>query len=237
MLVLSGCTNTDPITSESTGIWNHFFVYPFSWLILLVAKVTFGNFGLAIILVTIMIRILILPLMIKQVKSSVAMRALQPQMEKIRKKYKNPKDPAQAQKMQAETMALYQKNGVNPLSGCLPALIQMPILMAFYYAIRRTPEIASQQFLWFGLGAPDPSLVLPVLAGLITFLQTKVTPNPAMDQNPSMKMVFYIMPVMIITAGIGLPAVLPLYWVISGVFSVIQTYILYKVYQKPELAK
>ena len=118
--VLSGCSEINqPIDSESTGIWNQYFVYPLSWLITKMAELLGNQFGLSIILVTILVRLLILPLMIKQVKSTKAMQAIQPEMNRLREKYSS-KDAETQQKLQQETMALFQKHGVNPLAGCLP---------------------------------------------------------------------------------------------------------------------
>lgn len=153
IVLLAGCTEINqPITAESEGFWNTYIVYPLSQLITYVANLTNENFGLAIIIVTILIRLLILPLMIKQTKSSKAMQALQPEMQKLREKYSS-KDQKTQQKLQQETMALMQKHGVNPLAGCFPILIQMPILIGFYHAIMRTREIAEHSFLWFDLGS------------------------------------------------------------------------------------
>ncbi|WPS86024.1 membrane protein insertase YidC [Brevibacillus halotolerans] len=235
VLLLSGCSNTAPITSDSPGIWDHFFVYPFSWLIQNVASLTDGNYGLAIVIMTLLIRTLLLPLMMKQMKSGAAMKKLQPQIDKLKKKYSNSnQDPKQAQKMQMEMMELYKASGVNPMAGCLPALVQMPILMAFYFAIRRTPEIADHSFMWFNLGHADPFYILPLLAAATTFFQTMLSMKmtPTMGAN-HMKMFYYMMPIMIFMAGMNLPAALPLYWVVGGVFSLVQTYFLNKVYHVP----
>ncbi|WP_207634113.1 membrane protein insertase YidC [Halalkalibacter urbisdiaboli] len=224
-ITLSGCgASQQPITADSQGIWNHFFVYPMSWIIITVADLLNGNFGLSIIVVTILIRVMLLPLMLKQQKSSRAMQALRPEIEALQKKYgqeEQKKDPKNVQKMQQELMALYQQNGVNPAAGCLPIFIQMPVLMAFYFAIMRTEEIAFHTFLWFDLGNPDPLFILPLIAGLTTFLQVKMTAHQL--QGP-MRMVMYIMPIMIIVAGITLPSALSLYWVVGNLFMIIQTY-------------
>lgn len=222
--LLTGCTEfNEPITKESTGIWNQYFVYPLSWLIIKVADLVGGSFGLSIVLVTILIRFAILPLMIKQTRSSKAMQALQPEMKKLQEKYSS-KDQKTQQKLQQETMALFQKHGVNPFSGCLPLFIQMPILMGFYHAINRTPEIKTQIFLWFELGARDPYFILPLIAGATTYIQQKVMmAGTDAKQNPQMAMMLWMMPLMIIVFAISLPAALPLYWVVGNIFMIIQT--------------
>lgn len=224
IVLLAGCTEINqPITSESEGFWNTYIVYPLSQLITYVANLTNENFGLAIIIVTLLIRLLILPLMIKQTKSSKAMQALQPEMQKLREKYSS-KDQKTQQKLQQETMALMQKHGVNPLAGCFPILIQMPILIGFYHAIMRTREIAEHSFLWFDLGERDPYFILPILAGVFTFIQQKLMMAGTAQQNPQMAMMLWLMPIMIVVFAISFPAALSLYWVVGNLFMIAQTF-------------
>jgi len=224
IVLLAGCTEINqPITAESEGFWNTYIVYPLSQLITYVANLTNENFGLAIIIVTILIRLLILPLMIKQTKSSKAMQALQPEMQKLREKYSS-KDQKTQQKLQQETMALMQKHGVNPLAGCFPILIQMPILIGFYHAIMRTREIAEHSFLWFDLGERDPYFILPILAGVVTFIQQKLMMAGTAQQNPQMAMMLWLMPIMIVVFAVSFPAALSLYWVVGNLFMIAQTF-------------
>ena len=160
--------------------------------------------------------------MIKQTKSSKSMQALQPEIANLKEKYSS-KDPETQKKFQTETMALYQKNGVNPVAGCLPLLIQMPILIGFYHAISRTQAISADSFLWFELGSKDPLYLLPIIAALTTFVQQKIMMADTSGQNPQMKMMLYIMPVMIFVFALKLPAALPLYWIVGNIFMIIQT--------------
>src|SRR5699024_5490759 len=111
------------------------------------------SYGLAIVVVTILVRLLLLPLNIKQLKSSQAMQEVQPELKELQDKYSS-KDVETQQKLQQETMALFQKHNVNPLSGCFPIFIQMPILIAMYHATMRTEAIKAGDFLWFQLGSP-----------------------------------------------------------------------------------
>ncbi|MDC3414912.1 YidC family membrane integrase SpoIIIJ [Aquibacillus sp. 3ASR75-11] len=222
IVLLSGCNQVNqPITPESTGFWNQYFVYPLSWLITYFAELFNGNYGLSIVIVTIVIRTVLLPLNIKQLKSSKAMQDIQPQLQELRQKYSS-KDSKTQQKLQQETMSLFQKNGVNPLAGCFPILIQMPILIGFYQAIMRTEEIKSHSFLWFQLGQPD--YILPIIAAVATFYQQKLmmAGSPA-NQNPQMKMMLYLMPVMIGVFAFFFPSALALYWVVGNIFMVAQT--------------
>ncbi|GEL07560.1 YidC family membrane integrase SpoIIIJ [Salisediminibacterium halotolerans] len=230
VLLMTGCFNIDqPITEGTDGIWDPFFVYPLSWLLTNIAEIANGSYGVAIIFVTILLRILILPLMIKQTKSTKAMQALQPQMTELREKY-SAKDQQTQQKLQQEMMALFQEHKVNPLAGCFPILIQMPILIALYHAIIRTPQInpeivgdaaaTGQTFLWFELGSSDPYFILPLIAGATTFLQQRMM---MVQDNPQMRMLLYIMPVMIMVFASIFPAALALYWVIGNLFMIVQT--------------
>jgi YidC/Oxa1 family membrane protein insertase len=224
LALISGCTQiNEPITPESKGFWNEYIVYPLSWLIKYVANALGGSFGMSIVIVTIFIRLLILPLMIQQTRNAKAMQALQPEIQKLREKYSS-KDMQTQQKLQQEMMLLFQKHGVNPMAGCFPILIQMPILIGFYHAIMRTREIAEHNFLWFDLGEKDPYYILPIVAGITTFIQQKIMMAGAGQQNPQMAMMLWMMPVMIVIFAINFPAALSLYWVVGNIFSIVQTY-------------
>lgn len=229
VMLLAGCTEVrEPITSESTGIWNTIFVYPLSQIIIFFAELLGNSFGLAIIVVTVIVRLLLVPLNVKQLKSSQAMQDIQPEMKKLQEKYKS-KDQATQQKLQQETMELFQKHGVNPLAGCLPIFIQMPILIAMYHAIMRTREMEAEQFLWFALSSPD--YVLPIVAGALTFLQQKLMMSNSSgnsQQAQMMAVMLYMMPIMITVFGFFLPAALTLYWVIGNFFMIAQTILIRK---------
>ncbi|SNZ02234.1 protein translocase subunit yidC [Terribacillus aidingensis] len=227
---LAGCApNSEPITSESTGFWNKYAIFPLSEVIRYFAELFSDNYGLGIIIVTVIIRLILLPLNIKQLKSSRSMQAIQPELKELQKKYSS-KDANTQQKLQQETMQLFQRHGVNPLAGCLPIIVQMPILLAFYQAISRTEAIKEHGFLWVQLGQPDPYFILPIVAGLATFLQQKLmmAGNTAMAANPQMTMMLYIMPVMITVFALFLPSALALYWVVGNIFMVAQTLLINK---------
>lgn len=229
ILLMAGCSVDEPIKADNGGIWDTYFVYPLSWLMTTIAESLDGSYGLSIIIVTILLRLLILPLMIKQTKSTKAMQAIQPELQKLQEKY-SAKDQKTQQKLQQETMELFQKHGVNPLAGCFPIFIQMPILIAFYHAIIRTPQInpaidptfvgEPQVFLWFELGSPDPFYILPLIAGATTFIQQKMM---MVQDNPQMRMMMYLMPIMIIAFAAFFPSALALYWVIGNLFMIVQT--------------
>lgn len=182
-----------------------------------------GSYGLAIILLTVIIKMLMYPLTVKQVKSMKAMQELSPKMKKIQEKYKdNP------QVMQQKIGTLYKEAGVNPLAGCLPLLIQMPILMGMYYALFnfQYPSEEAAQFLWLpSMSHPDPLYVLPILSALTTFLQQKMTTT---EMNQQMKIMMTVMPLFIGWISLTFPSGLVLYWVTMNVVQIVQQWWMYR---------
>lgn len=228
VVILTGCSSsathlksTDELVSG--GIWSHYFVFPLTWLLNTFADLAGGEYGIAIILLTIVIRFIILPLTLKQTQSSKAMQALQPEIKKLKEKYKD--DP---KKQQEETMRLFQKNNVNPMAGCFPVLVQMPILFALFHAISWNENIYAHSFLWMKLGSPDPIHILPVLAALTTFLQQRVMMKMSPQSMNQMQVLLYVFPVMILAMAWNFAAALPLYWIFSNIFTIAQTYYIYR---------
>lgn len=177
------------------------------------------NYGLAIILLTILIKILVYPLTKKQIKSMRAMQRIQPQLKKLQEKYKdNP------QLMQQKLMDLYQKEGANPLSGCLPMLIQMPILMGMYYTLYSFDYGgATPSFAWLpNLSEPDPTYALPFLSAATTYLTQKTVSTSSSETNNQMRVMMTIMPLFIGWISLNFPAGLVLYWVTMNVIQIAQ---------------
>jgi YidC/Oxa1 family membrane protein insertase len=231
LIILTGCsqgTETDP------SLFQQYLVNPFEQAIHFTANLFHGNFGIGIILITLIIRSALLPIMLKQYKNQaemkVKMNLLKPEMDLIQKKLKAETDKLKQQEIQKEMFGLYQKHGVNPLNmGCLPIIIQMPILMGFYYAIRGSEEIASHTFLWFSLGQPD--VTITIIAGIVYFLQFKVSQvNIPVQQQQQMKWMGLLSPIMIVVFSLQAPAALPLYWAVGGLFVMLQTFIGMKLY-------
>lgn len=245
ILVLSGCSTTSQsswINADSPGIFNHYFVYPFSILIKFFANAFQGDYGLSIVLMTFIIRLAIMPLMMNQTKKQMDMKekmaVLQPELTALQEKYKNDVSADAKKQQQDEMMQLYQKHQFNPLNmGCLPMLLQWPITLAFYYAIRRTPEIAAHDFLWFSLGKTD--MILPLIAAAVYYLQFRVSQSVSAQyqqkQNNQMAFIGLLSPIMMGVFSFGMPAALPLYWVVGGIFIIVQTIILNKMYKKPNV--
>ena len=182
----------------------------------------FGSYGLAIILLTIIIKMLFYPLTAKQMQSMKAMQMLQPKLKKIQEKHRdNP------QMMQQKMAELYQNAGVNPLAGCLPMLIQMPILMGMYYALFNFDYGGVEpSFLWLpSLSQTDPLYILPVLSAFTTFLQQKISVTESTQQT---KMLMIILPLFIGWISLNFPSGLVLYWVTMNIVQIIQQYWLYR---------
>lgn len=230
-LLLAGCTDfQEPIYADSEGFWNKYIVWPLVSLITLF-KELLGTYGYGIVAVTIIIRLVLLPLMIKQAKNSKEMQEVQPELNALKEKYKS-KDAVTQQKYRDEMQKLIAERKINPAAGCLPIFVQMPILIGFYHAISRmnhTPEIELGTFLSFELATP--SIILAITAGIMQFLVLRTGPGMG---NPQMKMMMYIMPIFIIVLGTILPAALSLYWVIGNIISIIQNFFIYKPFEKVE---
>ena len=181
------------------------------------------NYGLAIILVTILIRLITYPLQYKSFKSMKKMQLIQPELTKIKEKYKD-----EPQKMQKETMELFKKAGANPLSGCLPLLLQMPFFFAIYKVLYSAVELVGAPFYgWIhDLSVHDPFYVLPVLMAVSMFLQQKMTPSTSMD--PTQQKIMMFMPLIFAFIMKDLPAGLVLYILVSTVVGILQQMIVYK---------
>ena len=180
-----------------------------------------GNFGVSIIIVTILIKIMLLPLTLKQDKSMKEMKKLQPELEKIKKDYAHDK-----QMLNIKTMELYKEHKVNPLGGCLPLLLQLPILFALFGVLRNGIIPKDSSFLWMKLSEPDPFFILPVLNGAVSFLQQKLMGSA--DSNPQMKNMMYVFPIMMIMFSLKMPSGLQLYWLTSSILAVVQQYFIMK---------
>lgn len=192
-----------------------------------------GDYGLAIILLTLVVRLITLPLSMKQMASTKAMQDLAPQRKKLEEKYKNDKE-----KLNKETMELYKEHKVNPLGGCLPLLIQFPVLIAIF-GVLREPSIMIDAIgdgfspYFFGLvNLNEPDMiaayvpgVIPILAGLTTYVQTKQT-TAGQEAAGGMGAMTVMMPFLIVFFSFNLPAGLPLYWLVGNLFSIGQHYFL-----------
>ena len=182
----------------------------------------FSNYGVAIILLTLLMRLLVFPIAYRGYKSMDKMQKIQPKLKAIREKYKD-----DSQKANLETMALMKEEKVNPVGGCLPMLLQLPIFFAFYRVLSESIVMYQAPFMWWitDLSLKDPYYVLPVLMGLTMFIQQKLTPTAL---EPMQQKVMLFMPVIFSVFMISLPSALTLYIFVSTLFGVLQQYLFTK---------
>lgn len=201
----------------------------------LTQAIGFPSYGLAIILLTIIIKLILYPLTAKQIASTKAMSALQPKMKALQEKYKNDKAT-----LNLKLSELYKEEGINPLAGCLPLLVQMPILIGIFYGIRDFQYAGPSSFLWMkSIADPDPYYILPVLSALTTFIQSKQTLPPSSDGGAGAaqgKVMLYFMPIFIGYISISFPGGLVLYWVVMNIMQILQQLLMDRNQSKAESA-
>ncbi|MCK5057825.1 MAG: membrane protein insertase YidC [Candidatus Aminicenantes bacterium] len=185
------------------------------------------NLGWALVIFTIFLKILLFPLTYKSSVSMGKMQTLQPKIKAIKKKYKNLKDPEQRKQMNVETMALYKTEKVNPMGGCLPLLLQMPILFGFFNLLRTSINVRHEAWiLWImDLSLKDPIYLLPILMGASQIIVQKMSPSSG---DPTQKKMMYLMPVVITFFVMSLPSGLTLYWFVSNLLQIGQQQIINK---------
>ncbi len=182
---------------------------------------------MCIVVLTICINLALLPLRITSTKSALKMQKLQPQMKAIQEKYKKlPMRDPKRQEMNAEIGDLYKREGVNPAGGCLPLVVQMPFLFAFYTMLQNAIELRQAPFLWLhDLSLPDKLFIMPVLIVVSTYLMQKMTPNAGMDPKQQ-QMMTLMMPLMIGWFSFNLPSGLSVYWIVGNIILMIQQYVI-----------
>jgi YidC/Oxa1 family membrane protein insertase len=217
-----------------------FLAKPIGYLMALVYRLI-DNYGISIIILTVVVRLCLVPMYAKQIKYSAAMADLQPKIQDLQKRYAHDKNTLN-QKMNE----LYQQENVSPLSGCLPLIIQMPIIFGLYAVLREplkyltTPEMIAavhESFLWVpDLSQPD-TWILPIIAGVSTFFTYTATSASGDPSANAMKSMQYFFPVMIFLLGRSFPAGLALYWAVGNVFMIFQTLYFNKKRKQEKLRK
>ena len=229
---LPECEDFTPIT-EYEGLWTSFFVKPLAWVILKIGQLVNSN-GIAIILACLLIRIIIIQVTKKTAMQSENMKKAQPEIERLEKKYANKTSQEDQTRKAQELMMVYQKYQINPISGCLLAFIQLPLLFAFLEAINRTPAIFENNFLVFQMGTTVPKgiasgnywyiILIVLILGTTYFSFSKTLKDQSMSgaQGNQMKYTVYFMLAMIGIASFSLPTALGLYWIASSGFTILQ---------------
>lgn len=246
LISLSGCVSTyktGPKAGQPTGegwVYN-LLVKPMGQLITYLVENFNWNYGFAIIFLTLIVRLLILPLGLGQMKKSMIqqekMAAIKPQSDAVNEKIKQATTREEQAAAQMELQALYKENGISVMGGigCLPLLVQMPIFTALFYTARYTPGISEASF--FGIPLGEPSLILTVIAGLSYLAQSFISMiGLPEEQKKQMRTMSFMSPLMIVFFSFRSPAGVALYWVVGGIFSCIQSLIT-NLYHKPKIKR
>ncbi len=238
---LPKCNNFKPF-KEYEGLWTTIFVKPLAWVIIKIGTVL-ENIGLskglangfAIVLSCLAIRIVLYPFTKKTAVQSEKMKKVQPEMEKLEKKYKNKNSEEDQKKKAEEMMMIYSKHKINPLSSCLLSFIQIPLLFAYLEAINRTPVIFENKFLSLDMGTTISRgirsnlwyvyLIFLVLVLASSYLSFRKTLKDQSTMNSQMKGTIYLMLGMVVIASVSLPVALGIYWITSSLFTVMQNLI------------
>jgi len=186
------------------------------------------NYGVAIILLTIILKIVLFPLTWTSMVSMAKMQKVQPKLKALREKYKKMKtDPEQRKKYNMELMNIYKEEGINPASGCLPLLLQLPILWGFFNLLSRAVEIRHKPFVFWikDLSAKDPYYVIPILMGITQFIIQKMTPSGG---DPSQKKIMLLMPIFLTIFFMNFPSGLVLYWLVQNIIQIGQQHLMNK---------
>ena len=225
---LPKCNNFSPLNNYE-GLWTSIFVKPLAWLIIKIG-VFCKNYGLALVITCLLIRLLLYPFTKKTAMQSELIKKAQPELQKLEEKYANKKSTEDQNKKAQEMMLIYQKYKINPVAGCLLAFIQLPLLLAFYEAINRTPAIFEDKFLFFELGKTPwvgikngeyiyiVLVILIFVATLFSFRKTlkDQSASPAMN----MKTTLYFMLAIITYSSFTLASAVGIYWITSNLFTI-----------------
>ena len=229
---LPKCKKISVIEGGYETLWTSVFIKPLAWVIVNIGKLLWNNYGLAIIIITILIKLVLMPLTIKSMKQSESIQKAQPKLNKIEKKYANKTDQESMMMKSNEMMAVYNEYKINPMSGCLIGFLQIPLFFAFYEALNRLPILFEGKFLWFHMGMTPMAaagegywyyLILPVIVGLVTYFSFKMNNNNMNnEQAKQMKMMFNIMIVMIFVTSFSMSVAIILYWITNSVLTILQ---------------
>ena len=227
---LPKCSKFNPIGNYE-GLWTSLFVKPLAWFIIKIGLLL-KNYGLALIVTCLLIRIILYPFTKKTAMQSELMKKAQPEIEKLEKKYANKTSAEDQNKKAQETMLIYQKYKINPISGCLIAFIQLPLLLAFFEAIQRTPAIFEDKFLFFELGKTPWTaikngeyiyIILVILIFVATLFSFKKTlKDQANNKAMNMKTTLYFMLAIITYTSFTIASAVGIYWITSNAFTIFQ---------------
>ncbi len=227
---LPDCNNFKITSGHYEGLWTTFFIKPLAFILLFLGR-TVNSYAISLILISLLIRLLLYPVTKKTAMQSELMKQAQPELERIQKKYAGKEDQESMMRQSQDMLNVYQKYHMNPMSGCLFSFIQLPLLIAFFEAIQRTPAIFEDKFLGLQMGTTPmvgitsgtwfAYLILAILIGGTTFLSFKMNAS-GNTLDDSMKSMPYIMTGMITITGLLMPSALGIYWVTTNLFTIFQ---------------
>ena len=233
------CNEYTITSGKYEGLWTSIFVKPLAWVILFFGKYT-TSFGLGLIITSILIRLVVYPLTKKSTEQAENMQKIQPELQRIEKKYanKDQKDREVMMQKSQEMMTLYKKYNVSPMAGCLPALLQVPLFIGFLDAINRVPAIFEEKFLTIHLGTTPKIgiaggnwwyIILTILVAITTYFAlnktSKSQPTTGNDMAKQTKMMSNIFTIMIIVMSVFMSSALNIYWIVSNACTLLQNYI------------
>lgn len=232
---LPTCSEFKITSGGYEGIWTTIFVKPLAWVILKIGQLV-KNYGLAVIIVTLLIRLLMYPLTQKTAMQSENLKKAQPELNKLENKYKNRQDQESMMQKSQEMMMIYKKHNISPLSGCLFSFIQIPLFFAFYEAMNRLPAIFEEKLLGFQLGTSPMTaigngqfqyIIFIVLVILTTYFSFKLNSTASMggEQEKQMKMMSNISIIFISIASFSISSGIALYWIFNSGFTILQNLI------------
>ena len=227
---LPECKNFKVTSGKYEGLWTSLFVKPLAFILILFGNKV-GNYAISLIFISLIIRLIAFPLTKKTAMQSELMKDAQPELNRIQNKYKDKQDQESLTKQSQEMMAVYKKYNINPMSGCLFSMIQLPLFIAFFEAVQRTPAIFEDKFLGLQLGTTPivgfgtstivSYIIAMLLIALSTFASFKLNMS-GNSQDPNMKMMPIMMSIMIIVMGLFMPSALGIYWITTNLFTVFQ---------------
>lgn len=227
---LPECDDFKINSGKYEGLWTSIFVKPLAFVLLKLGKLI-GNYAISLIIISLIIRLIAFPFTKKTAMQSELMKKAQPEITRIQNKYKDKQDQESLTRQSQEMMMVYKKYNINPMSGCLFSMIQLPLFIAFFEAVQRTPAIFEGKFLGLQLGTTPvvgvtsstmiAYIILMVLIGLTTYFSFKLN-SAGNNLDPSMAMMPTMMVVMIIFTALFMPSALGIYWVTTNLFTVFQ---------------
>lgn len=234
LAALPKCSEFSVTSGGYEGLWTTFFVKPLAFIILFIQRFV-GNAGLALIITSIALRLILYPVTLKTAMQSELINKAKPELDRLEKKYENKNDQESIMKKSQEMTMIYKKYNINPVSGCVYSLIQLPLFIAFLEAINRVPALFEGNFLGLQLGT-TPSvgmfnngqwwyIILAVIVGFTTYMSFSLNKTTVQSEDDPMKNMTNIMTGMIVVMGLFMSSALNIYWITTNLFTILQNLI------------